>query len=94
MMEVAVAALGLCEHCGVLLNMADMPSDAMDVEWRCPKCDGVIGHLSFGFDRSEKGAKKVKWVGPAGEWQDEKPEEPFDLGNLRVFPNPPRIVML
>lgn len=89
---VSLASLGLCEHCGVLLTMEEMPSDAINAEWRCFKCNDVLSHRSFGYDRGEQGAQKVKWVGPNGEWTEEEPKDDFDLGNLFVM-SPPTFPM-
>lgn len=83
--NVSAAALGLCEHCGALLNMCTLPADAVNGEWRCPTCRGVLSHVSFGYDRPEKGAQKVRWVGPDGAWTDQKPVGEFQLGNLFVL---------
>ncbi len=79
-----IVTLGLCEHCGMLVSMANMPDDAMDAEWHCPKCSGILGHASFGFDKGTRGAKKIKWVGPDGRWTDEQPKDDFKLGDLYV----------
>jgi len=82
---VLLAALGLCEHCGVLLSLQGMPLEAIDAEWKCPKCNKVINNKSFGYEQS---GKKVKWVGKDGKWTNVKPDEDFKLGNLEVRINP------
>lgn len=79
---VNVETLGLCEHCNELLSFADMPMDSMNAPWVCPKCRGVLNHLSFGY-ATERGGK-VRWVGPDGKWTDKKPTENFDLGGWYV----------
>lgn len=85
---VLLAALGLCEHCGVLLNLEGMPMGAIDAEWRCPKCNKVINNKSFGYKQS---GEKVKWVGKDGKWVNVKPTKDFKLVNLDVWINPPGI---
>ena len=89
---VSVASLGLCEHCGVLLTLEGMPADSIDAEWRCPnpKCNGVLTHKTFGYDKGTEGAKKVSWVGPGGIWIPEKPAQDFDLGSFSVRVEPMR----
>lgn len=77
--------LGLCEHCGTLISMDRMSADSMNADWKCPKCRGLITHVSFGYDRAEKGAKKVKWVGPDNQWVEKEPTEDFKIGDLNVL---------
>jgi hypothetical protein len=78
---VLLAALGLCEHCGELLTIQDLPAEAIDADWKCPKCHGVITHVTFGYDQGGRGAKIIRWVGKDGKWTDVKPEEDFRLGD-------------
>lgn len=81
-----LAAIGLCEHCGGLVDITDYASDeTMNADWLCGHCSKPLGHLSFGFDRATQGAQKVKWVGPNGTWVDSKPEEDFKLGNITIL---------
>lgn len=96
-----IEALGLCEHCGALLSVEDMPGDAMNARWFCPKCNEEIGHKTFGYEmemvENEKGDKeskfkKTQWVGSNGQWVNEKPKRDFILGNWEVFILPPRIM--
>ncbi len=82
---VNLAALGLCEHCGVLISLEDMPLDAMGAEWRCPQCEQVITGQSFGYNESHE---KVRWVGKDKKWVENKPKEDFDLDGLTVVVNP------
>jgi len=79
--------LGLCEHCNELLNLSNMPLDAIDAKWACPNsdCGREITHLSFGYDSGGKNAKKVKWVGPKGQWVNEKPLSGFELQGIFVI---------
>ena len=81
---VDVASLGICEHCGCLVCIQDFPMESMDAEWVCPKCKKSIGHETFGFNVPDKGAKKVRWVGKDGKWQENRPNEDFTLGNWHV----------
>ena len=82
---VGCAALGLCEHCGALLCLEDMPSDALDAEWRCQGCKGVLNGGSFGYQTIDGKPKRVKWVGPGKKWVEQPPAQDFDLGNLYVI---------
>lgn len=86
---VRVASLGLCEHCGALVSIEDLPVDAMDADWRCFACNGLLTHLSFGYDQGAQGAHKEKWVGPSGQWVDERPAEDFHLGSMLVVTSLP-----
>ncbi|OGZ52429.1 MAG: hypothetical protein A3B25_01925 [Candidatus Ryanbacteria bacterium RIFCSPLOWO2_01_FULL_48_26] len=85
-----LATLGLCEHCGIMVSMANFPADAMGAEWHCPNCKGILGHVSFGFDKATSGAKKIKWVGPGGTWTDVEPKDDFKLGEIYVHIHSPR----
>ena len=85
--QVTVNALGKCEYCGCILNVSHFSAEAINATWKCPECDGELSHESFGFDKATKDAKKVRWVGPDRNWQDEEPQESFQLGELRVLPS-------
>jgi hypothetical protein len=89
---VLLAGLGLCEHCGTLLTIEDMPGDSIDAIWKCPKCEGVLSEKSFGY---EKG-KKVLWVGKDGKWANHIPNAPpfdeFVLGTWKVRIKPPPLM--
>jgi hypothetical protein len=76
--------LGLCEYCGILLSVEDMPGDAMDSVWCCPQCAGIISGLSFGYEGEGEATKKVKWVGPGGMWASEKPTKDFKVGSWSI----------
>ena len=79
------AGLGLCEHCQILLTMEDMPSESMDAEWRCPKCNGILTSKTFGYEELDKEKwERTRWVGKDGKWTNEKPREDFDLGHWHV----------
>ena len=84
---VLVDALGACEHCGVLVNITNLPVDAMGATWRCRECDGELTHRSFGY-RSAQGGKE-KWVGPGGRWTEKRPINDFELGPYCVSATPP-----
>ena len=77
---VSIDLLGLCEHCGALLNGGDTPADAVDERRRCPSCEEVLGGASFGFE----GDIQVRWVGEEGAWVDTRPTTDFQLGDLDV----------
>lgn len=86
---VHIAALGLCEHCGVLLNISDMPAEAMDADWVCPGCNRKTTGASFGYNEKQI---KVRWVGPGGVWVNAEPNTDFNLGHMLVvlrFPSYP-----
>lgn len=83
--DVSLESLGLCEHCGALVSMEDLPSDSINAKWSCSRYRGTLTHLSFGYDQSKGTFKKTRWVGPKGEWVGEKPIECFPLGNWFVL---------
>lgn len=89
MVDVLLAGLGLCEHCGKLLTLQGMSASAMDAEWQCPSCKGKLTHKSFGYASGQGG--KVQWVGPEGKWVTQQPTKDFDLGGgWHVCISPPR----
>jgi hypothetical protein len=83
-MAVHIEGLGLCEHCQALLSIENMPIEAMDAEWRCPKCNGPVSHKTFGFEETDKGWGKTKWVGPDQKWTPQRPDKSFDLGHWHI----------
>ncbi|MBU2037330.1 hypothetical protein KJ866_04005 [Patescibacteria group bacterium] len=90
---VSLEGLGLCEHCGALLSIDDMPGDSIDADWACQSCEKILSHVSFGFELDETKKentdfKKIKWVGPDGQWVSEKPVKDFDLGDWSVQAEP------
>jgi len=80
---VSLAGLGLCEHCNILITIEDMPVEAMDAEWRCPNCEGILTGKSFGYEDGK--TTKTRWVGKDKQWIKTKPEEDFELGNWFVI---------
>jgi hypothetical protein len=84
---VVVDSLGLCEHCGELLCLHNLPSDAIDAVWKCPKCGSVLTYKSFGYKTSQ--GNKIKWVGPKGKWVFSRPEREFELGRLQIVLSQP-----
>lgn len=87
----SLAVLGLCEHCGSLISMENMPGDAIEAEWKCPKCCGTLSGKSFGYNKK---ATKTRWVGLGGKWKRKKPEKDFDLGNWHIMIQTPRMSFL
>lgn len=89
MAHIFLATIGLCEHCGTLLNLDGMPADAMNAEWPCPKCKKNTTGESFGYKEVNLGNwKKVRWVGKVGNkfgWVTEKPTEDYKIGNTEVW---------
>ena len=83
-----LAGLGLCEHCETLLSLEGFPIEAIDAEWYCPKCQGILGGKSFGYEGKGKEAKKAWWVGTDGKWTRTKPTEDFDIGNWHIIIRP------
>jgi hypothetical protein len=83
-----LASLGLCEHCGALLSLENLSIEAIDAEWRCSKCGGILNGPSFGYEGTDEGTKKVWWVGPDGKWTKKPPVKPFNLGNWRIIISP------
>lgn len=80
---VDINALGKCEHCGDLANMEELPMDAMDSKWKCT-CGGELGPKSFGMKEKDGKWKRVRWVGPTGEWVEDLPIKGFTIGDLNV----------
>jgi len=87
---VNVEALGLCEHCGALQNLTNLPVDAIDAEWVCSVCGKILTEKSFGYEGKDEDCKKTQWVGPGKKWLKEKCKDDFNIGNLLVIPEPPR----
>ncbi|MGC9603588.1 MAG: hypothetical protein ABSF47_03940 [Minisyncoccia bacterium] len=79
---VRIGGLGMCEHCRTLFTIEDFPPEAMNAEWKCPKCKGVLTGKSFGYNSK---SKKVKWVGPGKKWVKAEPKRDFELGNWSVI---------
>ncbi len=61
-----------------------MPVDATDAEWRCPKCEGVLGMKSFGYEGEGDNCEKVRWVGEDGKWTETEPDRDFEIGRWYV----------
>lgn len=83
---ISIESLGICERCGEILCMENLPSEAIDAEWHCPGCEGILSHRSFGF-ASEQGGR-AKWVGPDKKWTTTKPPDDFELGSWYVSVRP------
>lgn len=82
--NINVSSLGLCEHCGTLLTLKDMPRD---IEWRCPNCYGALTNISFGYEKIDGKWEKTRWVGKDKQWTTEKPIGKFKLGNWFIHEN-------
>ncbi len=61
-----------------------MPAGAMDAEWRCPKCEGILSMKSFGYEGKGKKSKRVRWVSADRKWTKTKPEKDFELDNWYI----------
>jgi len=85
---VFVGGIGKCEHCQTLLTVEDMPAESIDVIWLCPNCEKELTGKTFGYEGQGEETEKVKWVGPEGNWQENKPNKDFDLGSWRVTIRP------
>ena len=85
---VSLEGLGLCENedCDALLTIDDMPVEAMDVPWECPRCKKSVTGKTFGYEQVGGKWQRVRWVGPGRKWVAVRPVEDFDLGgwNVRV----------
>ncbi len=68
-----IHGLGICERCGSLFTVQDIPEG---VGWICPACKFKITDRSLGYEEYE-GEKRVKWVNKNG-WGP-KPKKDFDL---------------
>lgn len=73
-----IEGLGLCEHCQALLSIENMPAESMDAEWRCPSCNVILTNKTFGFEETEEGCKRTRWVGPDKKWVSQRPDRNFD----------------
>jgi len=62
-----------------------MPVEALNAEWRCPKCKGVLTHKSFGYKEIDGEWRKTRWVGEDGQWIGDKPIGGFELGSWFVI---------
>jgi len=85
---VCVEALGLCEHCGALQDVTNLPADAMSAKWGCSACGKILTGKSFGYGGKGRSYKKIRWVGPGKKWVNEKCKDDFNIGNLLVIPEP------
>ncbi|MDD2730506.1 MAG: hypothetical protein PHW33_00045 [Candidatus Portnoybacteria bacterium] len=83
---VVAAGLGLCEHCGTLMTLEDMPAEAIDADWACPACGKIISSKTFGYEGKGADCRRTKWVGPDRQWVEEKPKQEFVIGFWRVIP--------
>ena len=80
-----VDSLGKCENCGRLTSITEFADeDCADARWMCT-CGHELTHTSFGYDKGDHGAKKVRWIGPDGNWTPTKPAEYFKLGKIEVM---------
>lgn len=77
--------LGLCECCGALLTLQDVPANALRGKWKCPKCGKTLTNKSFGNEQIGDEWAKIYWVGEDGKWTDKKPDNDFNLGDWRVI---------
>lgn len=81
---ILLEALGLCEHCGILLTAHDMSADSIDADWACPKCGKLLTEKTFGYETKDGKPSRVRWVGPNGNWINVRPSNEFILGNWRI----------
>ena len=79
-----IEALGICEHCGALVSLENLPAEALDAIWKCTKCENELTSKSFGFEKVKGEFKKVKWVDPEKKWTSVRPTENFNIGPLLV----------
>lgn len=79
---VSINMLGICEHCGVLINMQEM-GVAATIAGVCPnlQCGEKLFEASFGLE----GDTLVRWVGPEGTWLSVQPTQEFQLGEWTVM---------
>ena len=54
----------------------------------CPQCGNELTNESFGYEKTEKGWQKVRWIGSDKKWTETKPERCFEFGFWKVIPNP------
>lgn len=85
---VGLESLGLCEICGALLSVEDLPIDAMNSGWRCPGCKGIITNKTFGYEEINGVWKRIQWVGKGKKWTQRKPTENFGLNHWHIAVKP------
>ena len=85
---VHLQGLGLCEHCGTLVTIEDIPENATIAGWKCSRCGGGLSAKTFGFGKPDGVLRKIQWVGINGQWTKIKPTENFSLGGWRVLFRP------
>jgi hypothetical protein len=85
---VSVELVGKCYRCGsVFVENDEVPDEKVPGVRQCFQCCAIIDPSSRG--RNPEGVK-IRWVGPGGEWSDERPTKKFLLSdcNLTVAPHP------
>lgn len=92
--SVYLESIGLCEHCGALLTIQDVPAEAMDADWKCRKCKGILTNKTFGYEEVDGKWQKTQWVGSDGKWTKTKPTDNFDLGSWYVIIKPPSMMLI
>jgi hypothetical protein len=86
-----VDSLGKCEKCGTVVSVTEFAGDgSMNAVWKC-HCGQELTHTSFGYDKGESGAKKVRWIGKNLQWTSTKPTDGFDIGKTTVTIDPIRM---
>ena len=71
------SALGKCEHCLSVFNLAELTFNH-NSKLICNQCGREITGSSLGYTGiPDKDYAKTHWVGPDGEWTEERPEASF-----------------
>lgn len=82
MRRVNLERLGKCERCGGILKMFDLPPNLAIETGNCSKCNAPLTLDSFGLTQTETSLRKTKWLGPDGQWTNQRPERDFVLNNI------------
>lgn len=83
---VALENLGICERCGAVVAITNIPSCAGPLiadlkNAPCPACRGTLTPKSFGYNgRSER----IAWVESSGRLTKKKPKKDFRFGRCCI----------
>lgn len=88
MKTVVVDSLGICQHCGDVISIADCTFET-DEDRAYPPCPLCKRHTfswdTWGedYDRDTKESER-RFVGPDGQWTDQRPNADFIIGEYDV----------
>ncbi len=81
--------VGKCQHCGEPVVFSNF------FEFKCNHCGADLDNRSLGWTESGDGWKRVRRIGPDGEWHDINEELPevFNILGFLVKVGPPKEVV-